>query len=115
MASSPNPGAPPDSAGGAGWRGLVGRFAREVREGPEQGRYVALAVAAVLALYVVGLIVANYKTVRVSFVIASAPIPLLWLIVLCVALGVGLGWILRGRHERRRSARRPTSPGGAAR
>ena len=105
MAASPTSGSQQDPAGGGGRRGVLSRFAREVREGPEQGRYVALAVGAVLALYVVGLLVANYRTVRISFVLGSAAIPLLWLIILCVGLGVGIGWILRGRRERGRAAR----------
>ena len=80
MATSANPGGQKDPAAGGKRHGTLSRFAREVREGPEQGRYVALAVAAVLLLYVVGLLVANYKTVRISFVLGSAAIPLLWLI-----------------------------------
>jgi uncharacterized integral membrane protein len=113
-ASSSNPGGQQDPRGSASRRGALSRFAREVREGPEQGRYVALAVAAVLLLYVVGLVVANYKTVRISFVLGSAAIPLLWLIVLCVGLGVGIGWLLRGRRDRSRSARE-SAPKGIAR
>jgi uncharacterized integral membrane protein len=115
MASSANPGGQRDRAGGVKRYGALSRLAREVREGPEQGRYVALAVASVLLLYVVGLLVANYRTVRVSFVLGSAAIPLLWLIILCVGLGIGIGWLLRGRHDRGRAPRGPAPPGGMVR
>ena len=115
MATSANPGGQRDPAGEGKRHGTLSRFAREVREGPEQGRYVALAVAAVLLLYVVGLLVANYKTVRISFVLGSAAIPLLWLIILCVGLGIGIGWLLRGRRDRGRAAREPAPPRGMVR
>jgi uncharacterized integral membrane protein len=115
VAQASKPGGQRDPAGGASRRGVLSRFAREIREGPEQGRYVALAVGAVLALYVIGLIVANYKTVRISFVLGSAAIPLLWLIILCVGLGVGIGWILRGRRDRSRAARETPPPTRIAR
>src|SRR5262245_11865424 len=83
-------------------RGLVGRVVDEVRSGPEQRRYATLAIVAVLVLYVVGLLVANSRQVRISFVLGSTTISLLWLIILCVTLGGVIGWIVRGRYDRPR-------------
>lgn len=82
---------------------LFARLTHEVREGPEQRRYITLALVALLVLYVVGLIIANAKSVSISFVLGSAQISLLWLIILCVGMGIVIGWILRGRRERARA------------
>jgi uncharacterized integral membrane protein len=103
-----SPGAQPPPADEKPRKGLASRVASEIREGPEQRRYITLALVALLVLYVVGLIVANSKQVRISFVLGSASIDLLWLIILCVALGGVIGWILRGRRESRRAPARQT-------
>jgi uncharacterized integral membrane protein len=86
-------------------QGLFARLSHEIREGPEQRRYITLALVALLVLYVVGLIIANAKSVSISFVVGSASISLLWLIILCVLMGMVIGWILRGRRERGRAAK----------
>jgi uncharacterized integral membrane protein len=82
---------------------LFARLSHEIREGPEQRRYITLALVALLVLYVVGLIIANAKSVSISFVLGSASISLLWLIILCVLMGMAIGWILRGRWQRTRT------------
>jgi uncharacterized integral membrane protein len=84
---------------------LLARLSHEVREGPEQRRYITLALVALLVLYVVGLIIANAKSVSISFVLGSASISLLWLIILCVGMGMVIGWILRGRWQRGRATK----------
>jgi uncharacterized integral membrane protein len=91
----------PPKSGTSRWQGLARRLLDDIRSGPDQRRYAALAIVSVVVLYVVGLIVANSHKVRISFVLGSASISLLWLIILCVALGGVLGWIVRGRVERR--------------
>jgi uncharacterized integral membrane protein len=91
----------PSKGGSSRLQELARRLLDDIRSGPDQRRYAALAVASVVVLYVVGLIVANSHHVRISFVLGSASISLLWLIILCVALGGVIGWILRGRIDRR--------------
>jgi uncharacterized integral membrane protein len=107
--SAPPPpgGGPPDSEPGAsaqrgGARHLFDRF---FRDSTDQRRYAALAIVALLVLYVCGLIIANAKQVHISFVLGSASISLLWLIILCVLIGCVIGWQLHRRWELRRSRR----------
>jgi uncharacterized integral membrane protein len=108
--SAPPPpgGGPPESEPAAGARqegGARHLFDRFVRDGSDQRRYAALAIVALLVLYVIGLIIANAKQVSISFVLGSASISLLWLIILCVLIGCVIGWQLHRRWELRRSRR----------
>jgi uncharacterized integral membrane protein len=66
--------------------------------------YVRLIVLGLLVAYAIGFVLENRKQVRVHFVLTSAHVSLVWLILL--ALGVGLlGGILLGQLERRRRRR----------
>jgi uncharacterized integral membrane protein len=66
--------------------------------------YVRLIVLGLLIAYAIGFVLENRGEVHVHFVLASAHVSLVWLILL--ALGVGLlGGILLGQLERRRRRR----------
>jgi len=70
---------------------------------------VAILVAA-LAIYALLLIILNRKKVSVDFVFFSAQTRVLWLVVLSIALGALIMWLIpRMRRRRRRSARRTTA------
>jgi uncharacterized integral membrane protein len=66
--------------------------------------YLRLIVLGLLVAYAIGFVLENRKQVHVHFVLTSAHVSLVWLILL--ALGVGLlGGILLGQLERRRRRR----------
>ncbi len=71
--------------------------------------YLRLIVLGLLVAYAIGFVLENRKQVHVHFVLASAQVSLVWLIL--VALGVGLlGGILLGQLERRRRRRSNETP-----
>jgi len=71
--------------------------------------YLRLIVLGLLIAYAIALILENRGQVHVHFVLASAHVSLVWLILL--ALGVGLlGGILLGQLERRRRRRSHEPP-----
>ena len=57
----------------------------------ERGLYALVAVGALLVIYVVAFVVSNSGSVSLSFVLFHGSLPLILLMVICVALGVGLG------------------------
>ena len=66
--------------------------------------YLRLILLGLLVAYAIAFILENRKQVNVHFVLATASVSLVWLILL--ALGVGLlGGILLGQLERRRRRR----------
>jgi len=71
--------------------------------------YLRLIVLGLLIAYAIAFILENRGQVHVHFVLASAHVSLVWLILL--ALGVGLlGGILLGQLERRRRRRSHEPP-----
>jgi uncharacterized integral membrane protein len=71
--------------------------------------YVRLIVLGLLVAYAIGFVLENRSQVHVHFVLTSAHVSLVWLILL--ALGVGLlGGILLGQLERRRRRRSNETP-----
>jgi uncharacterized integral membrane protein len=71
--------------------------------------YLRLIVLGLLVAYAIAFILENRKQVNVHFVLATASVSLVWLILL--ALGVGLlGGILLAQLERRRRRRSHKAP-----
>ena len=71
--------------------------------------YLRLIVLGLLVAFAIAFILENRKQVNVHFVLATASVSLVWLILL--ALGVGLlGGILLGQLERRRRRRSNQAP-----
>jgi uncharacterized integral membrane protein len=71
--------------------------------------YLRLILLGLLVAYAIAFILENRKQVNVHFVLATASVSLVWLILL--ALGVGLlGGILLGQLERRRLRRSNQAP-----
>ncbi|HEY1563358.1 MAG TPA: lipopolysaccharide assembly protein LapA domain-containing protein [Gaiellaceae bacterium] len=92
------------------------RFLRRPRISPEAADrrrsrlfYVRVVVLGLLVAYATAFVLENRKQVSVHFVVATARVSLVWLILL--ALGVGLlGGILLPQLERRRRRRSHQSP-----
>ena len=71
--------------------------------------YLRLIVLGLLVAYAIAFVLENRKQVNVHFVLATASVSLVWLILL--ALGVGLlGGILLAQLERRRRRRSHQAP-----
>ena len=83
------------------------------RLGPDewQGRLWAIIIGLfVIAVYVLAFVVRNDDRVEIDFILFSATVSLIWLIVWALALGVLSGVLLsqlyrrRGRNQRREPA-----------
>ena len=64
-----------------------------------------LIVFGAIGVFVVLFVVLNTNNVKVSFVLGSTHLSLIWVILLSLAIGVGLG-VLLPRLNRRRQRRR---------
>ena len=81
----------------------------EVEDRWQPRLYLRLIVLGVLLAYAIAFVLENRKQVNVHFVLATASVSLVWLILL--ALGVGLlGGILLAQLERRRRRRSHQTP-----
>jgi uncharacterized integral membrane protein len=71
--------------------------------------YLRLIVLGLLVAYAIAFVLENRGAVRVHFVLASAHVSLVWLILLALAVGL-LGGILLAQLERRRRRRAHQAP-----
>ena len=78
---------------------------RELQENWQPKLYLRLLALILLAAYVIAFVLENRKTVNVHFVLATASVSLIWLVLLALAVGVIAGLLL-GQLERRRRRRR---------
>jgi uncharacterized integral membrane protein len=81
------------------------------RDLPDQGLYGVVGVLAVAALYVIGFVIKNSKHVSVDFVLFSAGVPLITLMVVMLLFGALLGVFLTLVLARRRATRTATHGG----
>jgi uncharacterized integral membrane protein len=85
--------------------------AKELQENWQPLLYARVAVVVVLAAYVIAFVLENRKGVKVHFVLTSAHVSLVWLILLSLVLGFVVG-ILLSQLERRRRRRRSAKQAG---
>jgi uncharacterized integral membrane protein len=71
--------------------------------------YVRLILLGLLIAYAIAFVLENRRQVNVHFVLATASVSLVWLILLALAVGL-LGGILLGQLERRRRRRSYKAP-----
>jgi len=76
---------------------------QRIRDLPDQGLYGVIGVLAVAALYVIGFVIKNSKNVSVDFVLFSAGVPLITLMVVMLLFGALLGVALTLMLARRRT------------
>ena len=76
---------------------------QRIRDLPDQGLYGVIGVLAVAALYVIGFVIKNSKKVSVDFVLFSAGVPLITLMVVMLLFGALLGVALTLMLARRRT------------
>ena len=79
---------------------------QRIRDLPDQGLYGVIGVLAVAALYVIGFVIKNSKNVSVDFVLFSAGVPLITLMVVMLLFGAVLGAALTLALARRRTVPR---------
>jgi uncharacterized integral membrane protein len=77
----------------------------ELQENWQPKLYARLIALVVLAAYAVAFVLENRKSVHLHFVVATANVSLVWLILLSLAVGFVVG-ILLSQLERRRRRRR---------
>lgn len=77
----------------------------ELQENWQPRLYVRLLAVILLAAYAIAFVIENRKSVSVHFVLASARVSLVWLVLLALAVGFLFG-ILLSQLERRRRRRR---------
>jgi len=70
--------------------------------------YVRLVVLALVVAYVIAFIIENSKHVSVHFIFATTRVSIVWLVLLCLALGAIGGILLAQLDRRRRARRKPT-------
>jgi uncharacterized integral membrane protein len=71
--------------------------------------YVRLLVLGLLCAYAIGFVLENRRQVHVHFVLVTARVSLVWLILLALGVGV-VGGILLAQLERRRRRRTREAP-----
>jgi uncharacterized integral membrane protein len=76
---------------------------QRIRDLPDQGLYGVIGALAVAALYVIGFVIKNSKNVSVDFVLFSAGVPLITLMVVMLLFGALLGVALTLVLARRRT------------
>ena len=77
-----------------------GRFSEErIREWRPRFWAKLLGLTAI-AIYVIAFVIENHKTVHLHFVLFTANVSLIWLILLSVAIGVVAGALLKQLHRR---------------
>ncbi len=69
---------------------------------PEQGVYVVVGLIAIIVLYLIGFIVQNARDARVDFLLFSATVPLIVLMLLMFVLGLLAGALVAMIAVRRR-------------
>jgi uncharacterized integral membrane protein len=83
---------------------------QRIRDLPDQGLYGVIGVLAVAALYVIGFVIKNSKNVSVDFVLFSAGVPLITLMVVMLLFGALLGVALTLVLARRRAPKTSAVP-----
>lgn len=77
--------------------------ARAHSSSADRKRIVALGISALAAIWLVAFIISNSESVRVSFVFGDLTLSLIWVMIICAALGAVLTWAVP-RFSRRRSS-----------
>jgi uncharacterized integral membrane protein len=74
----------------------------ELQENWQPKLYVRLIALVVLSAYAIAFVLENRNSVNVHFVLATASVSLIWLILLAIAIGVAAGILIAQLDRRRR-------------
>ena len=78
----------------------------------ERGVYALIAVVALIVIYLIAFVLKNTASVDISFVVASTKASLIWVMLICILLGIALGLAAARLAVRRPSRRSPTTVSG---
>jgi uncharacterized integral membrane protein len=73
----------------------------ELQENWQPRLYARLIALVVLVAYAIAFVLENRRSVNVHFVVVTATVSLIWLVLVAIAVGA-IGGILLGQLERRR-------------
>ncbi len=79
---------------------------QELQENWQPKLWIRLVVLAVVVGYAIAFVIENGKRVHVHFVLVTATVRLIWVVLLSLALGL-VGGILLAQLDRRRRRRSP--------
>jgi uncharacterized integral membrane protein len=85
-------------------RGRTGK----IEETYQPRLWITIVVLGLLLAYVIYFVAANDDEVSVKFLFAEAETSLIWVILLCLAIGIAAGVLLSQLYRRRSSASSPT-------
>lgn len=85
-------------------RGLTDRL-DQGRETFQPALWAQLLAIGIVALYALLFVVLNSRHVKVSFVVVSTHVSLIWVILLSLAAGLALGVLLSQLHRHRQRSR----------
>jgi uncharacterized integral membrane protein len=85
-------------------RGLAARL-EEGRQTFQPRLWGQLLAIGIVALYAILFVVLNARGVKVSFVVTSTRVSLIWVILLSLGVGLVLGVLLSQLHRRRQGRR----------
>ncbi len=71
------------------------------RGSPDRKRIVALGIIGLVAIWLVAFILSNSQSVKVSLVVGHTSLSLIWVMIICAALGAVLAFAIP-RFRRRR-------------
>jgi uncharacterized integral membrane protein len=77
----------------------------QLQENWQPKLYLRLIILAALIAYVIAFVLENRKSVHMHFVVATASVSLIWVLLLTLAIGLLVG-ILSAQLDRRRRRRR---------
>lgn len=77
----------------------------ESRQTYQPGLWSRLIAIAAIGLYALLFVVLNTRGVKVSFVVVSTRVSLIWVILLSLGVGVALGVLMSQLHRRRQRRR----------
>jgi uncharacterized integral membrane protein len=86
-------------------RPSIGERLEESRQTFQPALWAQLAVIGIVAVYALLFVVLNAHRVKVSFVVVSTRVSLIWVILLSLAAGLVLGVLLSQLHRRRQRRR----------
>jgi uncharacterized integral membrane protein len=95
---------------------LLRRRQRRTDESWQPKLYARLIALTLLVAYATAFVLENGKHVAIHFVFATTRVSLVWLILLCLAIGVVAGVLLAQldrRRRRRRTGEQGSEPGDA--
>jgi uncharacterized integral membrane protein len=79
----------------------IGERLEHQRQQWQPGLWARIIGLGVIGAYLLGFIVANTRSVHVRFIFATATVSLIWVVLLCLGIGLVAGVLMAQLHRRR--------------